>query len=320
MLLSFCAVILGLAALIYAADRFILGAAALAKRLGVPALLVGLTVVGIGTSLPEMVVAIIASAQDKAGLAIGNAIGSNITNIALVLGLCALCAPLAVHATLVRRELPALLVISVLAYALAWDGQYSVLDGIILLAGLALVLVGLAYLARAQSNSDPLAAELEADEGSQISSAAALGWLLLGLIALPISSQMLVWGASNIALALGVSDLVIGLTVVAIGTSLPELATGLAALKKGEHDLVLGNVVGSNIFNILAVLSFPALLAPGFVPDGLLIRDLPLMLALTGVLFFMCWGTAPRIKRVHGALLLAVFVGYEVLLYALRFQ
>ncbi len=320
MLLSFCAVLVGLGALVYSADRFIVGAAATAKRLGVPPLLVGLTVVGIGTSLPEIVVAIIASLQDKAGLAIGNAIGSNITNIALVLGFCALLAPLTVHAALVRREMPVLLVVSLLAFALAWDGQHSVSDGVILLIGLAAVLGGLAWMAQQQSGADPLTAEIQADTGPDISPGAALAWLLLGMLLLPISSQILVWGASNIALELGVSDLVIGLTIVAVGTSLPELATALSALKKGEHDLVLGNVVGSNLFNILAVLSFPALLAPGFVPDGLLSRDLPLMLALTGVLYLICWGPRPRISRVHGGLFLAIFVGYEALLYASRFQ
>ena len=317
MLLSFCAVVGGLVALVYAADRFIIGAAALAKLLGVPALIIGLTVVGIGTSLPEIVVAIIASIQDKASLAIGNAIGSNITNIALVLGLSAMVAPLAVNTALVRRELPALIAVSLLALILAWDGQFSVADGIILLIGLAATLGAIAYFAKNSPDSDPITAEIEADD---VSHSAAMGWLLVGLVLLPLSSQSLVWGASNIATALGVSDLVIGLTIVAIGTSLPELATALSAIKKGEHDLVLGNIVGSNLFNILAVLAFPALLAPGFIPDGLLVRDLPLMLALTGVLYFMCWGRTPRISRFQGAMLFAVFLGYEALLYASRFQ
>jgi len=320
MLLSFCAVVGGLVALVYAADRFIIGAAALAKLLGVPALIIGLTVVGIGTSLPEIVVAIIASIQDKASLAIGNAIGSNITNIALVLGLSAMVAPLAVNTALVRRELPALIAVSLLALILAWDGQFSVADGIILLIGLAATLGAIAYFAKNSPDSDPITAEIEADVGENVSHSAAMGWLLVGLVLLPLSSQSLVWGASNIATALGVSDLVIGLTIVAIGTSLPELATALSAIKKGEHDLVLGNIVGSNLFNILAVLAFPALLAPGFIPDGLLVRDLPLMLALTGVLYFMCWGRTPRISRFQGAMLFAVFLGYEALLYASRFQ
>lgn len=320
MLLSLCAVVVGLAALVYSADRFILGAAAIAQWLGVPALIIGLTVVGVGTSLPEVVVSIIASLQNKAGLAIGNAIGSNITNIALVLGACALLAPMQVHTALVRREMPVLLAISALALVLAWDGQYSVTDGVVLLAGLAAILGALAWLARNAPDSDPLAAEVQIETEPQIARGAALGWLLLGLVLLPVSSQTLVWGASNIALSLGVSELVIGLTIVAVGTSLPELATALSALKKGEHDLVLGNVVGSNLFNILAVLSFPALLAPGLVPAGLLERDLPVMLALTGILFLMCWGKAPKISRVQGGLLLAVFIGYEALLYASRFQ
>lgn len=320
MLISFCAVVAGLAALVYSADRFIVGAAAIAQWLGVPALIIGLTVVGIGTSLPEIVVAIIASLQGKAALAIGNAIGSNITNIALVLGASAIFVPMQVHTALVRREMPVLLAISVLALLLAWDGQYSAADGIILLTGLAAILGALAWLAQNASDSDPLAAEVQIETDPQITRGAAMGWLALGLILLPLSSQTLVWGASNIALALGVSELVIGLTIVAVGTSLPELATALSALKKGEHDLVLGNVIGSNLFNILAVLSLPALLAPGYVPSGLLERDLPMMLTLTVVLYLMCWGSKPKISRVQGGLLLAAFVGYEAVLYASRFQ
>ena len=320
MLASLIAVVVGLAALVFSADRFIVGAAATARRLGVPALIVGLSVVGIGTSLPEIVVAIIAAIQNKAALAIGNAVGSNITNIALVLGAGAVAAPLTVHAGLVRRELPVLLVVSLLAFGLAWDGQYSLVDGLLLLAGLAAVLIGLYRLATSTADSDPLTAEIQADAEPDLALAPALGWLVLGLVLLPISSQMLVWGASNIALALGVSDLVIGLTVVAIGTSLPELATVFAAVRKREHDLVLGNIVGSNLFNILAVLAMPALFAPGFIPTGLLSRDLPLMLALTFALFALCWRPQARIGRGHGLMLLAVFVGYELLLYLSRFQ
>lgn len=318
MALNLCAVIFGLVALVYGADRFIAGAAAAARRLGVPALLVGLTVVGIGTSLPEIVVAIIASLQGKAALAIGNAVGSNITNIALVLGLCAMLTPLTVHKTLVRREMPAVMAVSVLALVLALDGQFSVVDGLILLAGLAAVLIALVF--SAQDKSDPIAAELRIDEPAQMPLRTALAWVALGMVLLPVSSQALVWGASNIAVALGVSELVVGLTVVAIGTSLPELATALVAVKKGEHDLVLGNIIGSNLFNILAVLSVPALLAPGFIPPGLLVRDLPIMLGLTALLYFACWGRAPRITRTYGGVFLAIFIAYEGLLFLSRFQ
>lgn len=318
MLLSLCAVVFGLIALVFGADRFIAGAAAAARHFGVPALLIGLTVVGVGTSLPEIVVSVIASLQGKAALAIGNAVGSNITNIALVLGVCALIAPLTVHATLVRREMPVLMAVSVLAFLLALDGQFSVTDGLILLAGLAALLAALVFLAR--DEADPIAAELHTETAPQMPLKVALGWVLVGLVLLPASSQLLVWGASNIAIAFGISELVVGLTVVAVGTSLPELATALVAVRKGEHDLVLGNIIGSNLFNILAVLAIPALLAPGIVPAGLLGRDLPIMLALTALLYFVCWGRTPRITRGYGAVLLAAFIAYEGLLYLSRFQ
>lgn len=318
MLLSVCAVVLGLITLVFGADRFIAGAAATARHFGVPTLLIGLTVVGIGTSLPEIVISIIASVQGKAALAIGNAVGSNITNIALVLGLCAAITPLTVNVALVRRELPALMAVSILALVLALDGRYSLIDGLILLAGLAALLAALVFVAR--NKADPIAAELHTESAAQTSLHTALGWLFVGLILLPISSQALVWGASNIAVAFGISELVVGLTVVAVGTSLPELASSLVAIKKGEHDLALGNIIGSNVFNILAVLAIPALLAPGTVPAGLLGRDLPIMLALTALLYFVCWGRTPRITRGHGAVLLAAFIAYEGLLYLSRFQ
>lgn len=322
MLWSLAAVAGGLVLLVYSADRFILGAAAAARALGVPALLIGLTVVGIGTSLPEVVVSIVASLQGKAGLAIGNAVGSNITNILLVLGVTAVAMPLAVPRGLARRELPMLLAVTGGAWALAADGQLSALDGGLLLLGLAGALVFLARLARGGDDlaDDPLAAEIAAATDVELAPAAAAAWLVLGLVLLPISSQLLVWGASNIAHALGVSELVIGLTVVAVGTSLPELATSLAAVRRRAHELVLGNIVGSNLFNLLAVLPAPALLAPGVLPAGALARDLPLMAVATIVLFLLCFRRDGVIGRGYGLLLLAAFVGYEAVLYMSRFQ
>lgn len=322
MLLSLAAVAGGLALLVFSADRFILGAAASARALGVPALLIGLTVVGIGTSLPEIVVSTVASVQGKAGLAIGNAIGSNITNILLVLGATSLVMPLAVPRGLSRRELPVLLAVTGGAWLLAADGQLSAADGVILLLALAGLLVFLARLARSDGDpeDDPLAAEIAAANEVELAPRAAAGWLALGVVLMPVSSQMLVWGASNIAAALGVSELVIGLTVVAVGTSLPELATSLAALRRRAHELVLGNIVGSNLFNLLAVLPAPALLAPGLLPDGALARDLPVMAGATVVLFLLCVLRGGRIGRGHGLLLLGAFVAYETLLYMSRFQ
>ncbi|MES1942846.1 K+-dependent Na+/Ca+ exchanger-like protein [Salinisphaera sp. PC39] len=322
MLLSLVAVAGGLALLVFSADRFILGAAASARALGVPALLIGLTVVGIGTSLPEIVVSTVASVQGKAGLAIGNAVGSNITNILLVLGATALMMPLAVPRGLSRRELPVLLAVTGGAWLLAADGQLSALDGILLLLALAALLAFLARLARDDGDpaDDPLAAEIIAANEVELAPRAAAGWLALGVVLMPVSSQLLVWGASNIAAALGVSELVIGLTVVAVGTSLPELATSLAAVRRRAHELVLGNIVGSNLFNLLAVLPAPALLAPGLLPDGALARDLPVMAGATVALFLLCVLRGGRIGRGHGLLLLAAFAAYQTLLYVSRFQ
>lgn len=322
MLLNIAAVAGGLALLVFSADRFILGAAAAARSLGVPALLIGLTVVGVGTSLPEIVVSIVASLEDKAGLAIGNAVGSNITNVLLVLGATALAMPLAVPHGLARRELPVLLLVTGAAWLMALDGQLSALDGVLLLAGLAGVLVLLARLVRGDGDAadDPLAAEISEATDVEISLRAAVAWLILGLALVPISSQLLVWGASNIAEALGVSELVIGLTVVAIGTSLPELATSLAAVRRRAHELVLGNIVGSNLFNLLAVLPAPALLAPGILPNGALGRDFPVMAAATVALFLLCFRRHGTVGRGAGLLLLTAFVAYETLLYFSRFQ
>lgn len=322
MILNIAAVIGGLALLVFSADRFILGAAGAARILGVPPLLIGLTVVGIGTSLPEIVVSIVASLQGKAGLAIGNAVGSNITNILLVLGATAVAMPLTIPGGLARRELPVLLVVTGGTWLLAADGQLSGFDGALLLLGLGLLLGMLAWLARNNGvpEDDPLAAEIAAANEVELSGRAATAWLLLGLTLLPVSSQLLVWGASNIAVALGISELVIGLTVVAIGTSLPELATSLAAVRRQAHELVLGNIVGSNLFNLLAVLPAPALLAPGLLPAGALGRDLPIMAAATAILFLLCIHRGGRIGRIPGALLLTGFVAYEAMLYLARFQ
>lgn len=322
MLWSIAAVAGGLALLVYSADRFIAGAAAAARALGVPALLIGLTVVGIGTSLPEIAVSIVASIEGKAGLAIGNAVGSNSTNVLLVLGATAVAMPLAVPRGLPRRELPVLLIVTGAAWLMAMDGQLSAWDGVLLLLGLAAVLVFLARLARGHGDvsDDPLAAEVAEVTAVEMGPRVAAAWLLLGLVLLPASSQMLVWGASNIAESLGVSELVIGLTVVAIGTSLPELATSLAAIRRRAHELVLGNIVGSNLFNLLAVLPAPALLAPGILPHGALGRDFPVMAAATVVLFLLCFRRHGVVGRGAGLLLLTAFVGYEALLYFSRFQ
>lgn len=315
-MLSAAAIAVGFVLLIWGADRFIVGAAALAQDLGVPKLLVGLTVVGLGTSAPEMFVAAVAAFQGKPGLAVGNAIGSNITNIALILGVTALVAPLAVQSGVLRRELPVLLLVCLGSMLLMMDGRLEIIDGVCLLAGLVAVLIWMARMAR--SGIDPALGDNPAvDVPEAMPLGRAVMWTLVGLVVLPLSSQCLVWGAVNIADAFGVSDLVIGLTIVAIGTSLPELAASLAGALKGEPEIALGNVLGSNMFNLLVVLTMPALIHPGVLPPEVLTRDLPVMLGLTVVLYVMCvgWRGVGRINRVEGGLLVTAFLGYQVLLF-----
>jgi len=313
MLAAIAAVVFGLALLVWSADRFVDGAAATARHLGMPALLIGMVVVGFGTSAPEMVVSTLASLQGNPGIALGNAYGSNIANIALILGLTALVSPIVVHSQILRKELPVLTAVSVLAAAQLWDGHLSRLDAIVLL-GVFAGLMGWSIFQGMRERSDTLGVEMEQElVAHPMPLPRALVWLVVGLLLLIVSSRILVWGAVSIAQALGVSDLVIGLTIVAIGTSLPELASSLIAVRKGEHDLALGNVIGSNLFNTLAVVGIAGTIHPLDVPPELLTRDMAVMGALTVSLFIIGYGfrgRKGRINRIEGAVLLTVFLGY----------
>ncbi|MEW8473347.1 MAG: calcium/sodium antiporter [Candidatus Thiodiazotropha endolucinida] len=316
MFLFSVAILVGLVVLVWSADRFISGAAALADNLGVSPMLIGLTVVGFGTSAPEVLVSTMASFNGNPGLAIGNAIGSNIANIGLILGFTALVIPLSVHSSVLRREYPLLLAVSAMAFLLMWDGELNQLDGVILVVTLVAVLGWMIYTAKAGA-ADPIAGEFDAEIPHDIPTQKAIVLLLGGLIFLLLSSRLLVWGASNVASALGVSDVIIGLTIVAIGTSLPELAASITSALKGEDDLAIGNVIGSNLYNLLAVLSIPGLVAPGTYSPEVLERDLPVMMVLTMFLFFMGHGLGKqgRINRLEGLLLLLCFIGYQSLLF-----
>lgn len=316
MLLAIASILFGLILLVWAADRFVMGAAGLARSLGVPPLLIGLTIVGFGTSAPEILVSTMASLQGNPGLAVGNAIGSNIANIALILGTTALIAPLTVKSDILRREYPLLLFVSIGAYVLLLDGTLDVFDGVMLLSALVVSMLLLVRIGQHRGVSDPLADEIEAEIPSDLGAAAAAGWFVLGLVLLLVSSRMLVWGAVEVATMLGVSDLVIGLTIVAIGTSLPELAASIMSALKNEHDLAIGNVIGSNLWNLLAVLGVPGLLAPGLVPPEAVDRDMLVMLGLTLALFAMGRSQRSRgiINRLEGGLLLACFIAYQGLL------
>ncbi len=311
----FAAVVAGLAVLTWSADRFVEGAAGLARAMGVSPLIIGLTIVAFGTSAPEMLVSAVAALEGNSGIAIGNAIGSNIANMALVLGVTALIAPLSVHSSTLNREFPLMLAAMAGVFALLWNGTLGRVDGILLLAAMAGLVLWTIHLARTTSADDPLVAEY----GEEIPEAMppARAWLLLvtGLLLLLVSSKVLVWGAVGIARAFGVSDLVIGLTIIAIGTSLPELAASVMAARKGEDDIAVGNVVGSNLFNILAVLGIAGAIGPGPVDSMVLVRDFPLMLGLAVVLYFMARGLRREgggtIERWAGLVLVSTYAAYQ---------
>lgn len=317
MLLAIGAVVLGLILLVWSADRFVDGAAATAGHLGLPSLLIGILVIGFGTSAPEMMVSALAAWQGNPGLALGNAYGSNITNIGLILGLVALLSPLTVHSQVIRQELPLLGAATLISGWLLLDAQVSRLDGLLLMVLLLLVMGFSIWRARSGA-TDALGVGTESSLAEHpMTLRAGILWTLAGLVVLIVSSRLLVWGAVQIAQAFGVSDLVIGLTVVAVGTSLPELASSISALRKNEHDLVLGNVVGSNLFNSLAVVGLAGVITPIDAERAVILRDWPVMAVLTlAVLIFgIGWrGRQGRINRFEGGALLLVYLAYNAYL------
>lgn len=313
MLYPIIALVLGFIILVWSADRFVIGAASTAKNMGMSPMLIGLTVVSFGTSAPEILVSVMASTTGAGDLAVGNALGSNIANIGLVLGITALIAPLPVRSKVLKQEIPLLLAITCLAGAALYDLYLGRIDGIILCISL---LVCLYLFTRFQRNASNDELHEEDEELPELSPLWAISWLIIGLLLLAGSSRLLVWGATEIAQALGVSDLIIGLTIVAIGTSLPELAASIASALKGHTDIALGNVVGSNIFNIAAVMAVPGLLAPITLEAVVLWRDYGVTLGLTLLLVALAiYQRSPRISRVEGGILLTAYAGYLALLY-----
>lgn len=323
MLLAIAAVIGGLALLVWSADKFVDGAAATAGHLGMPALLIGMVVIGFGTSAPELVVSAIASLQGNPALALGNAYGSNITNIALIIGLTALLAPITLNSQVLKREMPLLIMVTLIAAYPLWDGIITTLEAWFLL-GVFAIYIGWSIVEGMNQPSDSLSGEFEDElKAKLMPMKQAIIWLIIGLILLIISSRLLVWGAVDIATALGVSDLVIGLTVVAVGTSLPELASAIAAIRKNEHDLAIGNVIGSNMFNTLAVVGLAGVINPIPLEPLVLQRDWVTMLGLTLLLAlfgFRLNNRPNRINRIQGALLLCCFIGYTTYLLSTGFR
>lgn len=317
MLIASLAILVGFVVLVWSADRFVDGSAAAARYAGMPPLLIGMVIVGFGTSAPEMVVSAMAALDGNPGLALGNALGSNIVNVGLVIGATALLAPIAVQSQIVRRELPLLLAISLFAGYIFLDQSLSRGESFLLLAGFFLV-IGWSIVTALRGRSDALATEL----GVELDSPAmpltrAVFWVIAGLLLLVGSSRLLVWGAVEVASALGVNDLIIGLTIVAIGTSLPELAASIAAVRKNEHDIALGNVVGSNMFNLLAVIGIAGSISPmSHLPAELMMRDWPMMMGLNIALLVMAFGfrRPGRVNRLEGALLLLAYATYNVYL------
>jgi cation:H+ antiporter len=320
MALPLLMIVIGLIVLVWSADIFVEGAAAIARFLGMSPLLIGMVVIGFGTSAPELTVSALSAWQGTPGIALGNAYGSNITNIALILGAVALISPIVVQSQIIKKELPVLFGVTVFALGQVYDGDLSRMDAVLELVVFFGVMTWMIRqgLSKTAEKNDVLGEEMaeELDE-QRMSFAQSVIWLVSGLLLLIISSRLLVWGAVTIAQDLGVSDLVIGLTIVAIGTSLPELASSIAAARKGEHDLALGNIIGSNLFNTLAVVGLAGVIHPMSIPLEIVNRDWPLMALLTVSLFFLGYsskGEQGRINRVEGGILLAIYASYTVYL------
>lgn len=317
MLLASLAVIVGLLLLIWSADRFIDGAAAAAKHFGMPQLLIGIVIIGFGTSAPEMIVSALSAINGNPGIALGNAYGSNITNIGLILGFTALLIPLSVNSQVLKQELPMLIFVTALSAALIYDGDISRLDAIILLAVFTLYMAWTIWQGLS-NKQDSLADDVqqEFEEQAELPISKALLWIVIGLALLMLSSQSLVWGAVQIAQYFGVSDLIIGLTIVAVGTSLPELASSIAAARKGEADLAVGNIIGSNLFNTLAVVGIAGAISPMQAGEEIFTRDMTVMSAFTIALliFGYGWKKNGSITRTKGLIFFIGYIAYNLYL------
>lgn len=315
MWLAILAVVVGLAILVWSADVFIDGAVALANKLNVPSFLIGVIILGLGTSAPEMIVSMLAALEGSPELALGNAYGSNIVNIALVLGATVLISPIIIRKSIINRDMPLLLLVTAVAAWQLSDGVLSNTDGIVLIVLLVVVLGIQIILSLREGNHEHEGDTVEETAKAEHSMAQGLGRLFLGLLVLILSSRAIVWGAIELATLWGLSELIIGLTIVAIGTSLPELVASLSAARKGEHDMALGNIIGSNVFNTLGVVGVAALIAPITPSSIILSRDILAMGLLTLLLFAMClfaFKTKRVFGRTSGATLVLFFVGYTV--------
>ncbi len=316
MLFALLAIAIGLIILVWSADRFVEGAAVTARHFNIPPLIIGMVIIGFGTSAPEMVVSALASWQGNPSIALGNAYGSNITNIALILGITALISPILVDSQVLRRTLPILTLVTLLAAWQLLDDFISRTDALVLLGVFAAIMTWTVVQGRRDQNSacpDSLSGDVVAELDTRtLPLRKAVMWTVIGLVLLIASSRILVWGAVTIAQSVGVSDLIIGLTVIAVGTSLPELASSVIAARKGEHDMALGNILGSNLFNTLAVVGIAGVIHPMSVGHEVLTRDMAVMAGLTVSLFVLGYGfkSQGRISRPEGVILMLVYAAY----------
>lgn len=317
MVVQFTIFILGLIALTWSADRFVFGASALARNSGISPMMIGLTIVALGSSAPEIVVSAAASLAGNRDTAVGNALGSNITNIALVLGITAMIRPLVVSTMTVRREMPILLIICGISSFFIFDQRLTQFEGLLLIILLIIVVIGMAYLSINTAQKEPIRLDVEEDIPNNVKTTNAVLWILMGLVLLPVSAHFIIESAVSIATYFGISQLVIGLTIIAFGTSLPELAASVASVLKREDDLAMGNIVGSNIFNLLAVLAMPGLLSPGILDQDAANRDIFVMLGLTVLLlvFSLDLRGRRRINRYEAGVFLLLYFGYQWLLF-----
>lgn len=313
MMLSAAAILVGLLLLFWGADRLVIGAGATARNFGVSPVLIGLVIVGFATSAPEMLISAVASMDNAPALAVGNALGSNIANLGMVLGVAVVLSPLAVKSQTLRLEFPAVLAATALAYMLFLDSDLSRIDAALLLLALAILTVWLVVLGLKSSVFDPLRAEYADEFSDEITASKAAFWLVIGLITLLVGAELMVNGATDAARRMGVSELVLGVTVVAVGTSLPELAVAVSGALKRECDLVLGNVLGSNIFNLLGVIGIAGAIQPHELANSVVTLHYPLMGAMTLAVFILAYNrrTTVQLTRPIGAVLLVTFLTYQ---------
>ncbi|WGW00672.1 calcium/sodium antiporter [Vibrio sp. YMD68] len=307
--------IVGLIFLVWSADKLVFGAAALARNVGISPLVIGMTILAMGSSAPEMMVSATAALDGKTDTAVGNVLGSNIANIALILGITALIKPLSISSAVLRRELPLMIGVTLVAGAILWNNHLGRAEGVLLFVLFAFFILAMLRISRNEKkNGDALIDEQESEVPEGVSNVKAGIWVVVGLIILPVAASVLVSNAVIIAKFFGMSDLVIGLTIIAVGTSLPELAASLAGVLKGEDDMAVGNIIGSNVFNILAVMGIPGILNPSIINEHAMGRDFWVMLGVSLLLVVMALGKSRSINRIEGGVLFTLFIAYQAFL------